>query len=341
MKLWPLDMVGRGRRARVEDAARWALRRADDGRAAVGADEPWIGDPARLALYRDVAATLSDPALNEALAACARSEQRLAQRSTPTWRPGLGFDFAWAPAMAMAACAFVAVLGGAMLWRAYGPDDVATQHYETARGGMQTLRLADGSRLELNGDTSLDVRIGSRRRLVTLQRGQAFFDVAHEARRPFEVRTQASRAVVLGTAFDLDVTRGAVALSVYRGRVRFGSLAASAEPVDVDAGRRTVLRDETPSPLERFDATQDDWREGWLDTDGIGLGRLVEELNRRAGPYIVSQSPSIARIRISGRFRLTAPDRLLEALGESYGFHVVRKGDQLLLVANAPAEGVS
>ncbi|MGC1305097.1 MAG: FecR domain-containing protein, partial [Caulobacteraceae bacterium] len=279
--------------------------------------------------YHEVAGTLDDPALREALAACPAG-----QRTAVRKRSALVFGSGWAPTFAMAACAAVLVVGGGVLWRAYGPETLPTRHFETARGQMLSVRLADGSRVELNGNTSLDVQIGRRGRLVSLHRGQAFFDVVHEAQRPFEVRTVRSRAVVLGTAFDLDLTRRGVELSVYRGRVRFGSVAQSVATVDVDAGRRTVLWDQAPGPLSRFDATQEDWRQGWLDTDGISLGRLVEELNRRAGPYIVSQTPRIAAIRISGRFKLNDPDQLLEALGQSYDFRVIRHGGRLLLAPN-------
>lgn len=306
----------------LEDAARWALRQPSGSGEL--RDGPWIGDPNRQALYRDVAGTLDDPALDEALAAYRMPAARPARR---------GVKHMPAPMMwsvGLAAAAAVVAVAAVGLWRAY-PAEPPAQTYATARGQVLQVALADGSRLQLNGDTRLTVQLGARRRLVNLERGQAFFDVAHQPQRPFEVRTAVSRAVVLGTAFDLDVTRQAVALAVYRGRVRFGALSRPAAVLDVDAGRRTVLQDATLEPIETFDAVQDDWRDGWLDTDGVTLGQLAEELNRRSGPLVVVQTPKVAAIRISGRFRLNAPDRLLAALGQSYGFRLQRRGGQLVL----------
>jgi transmembrane sensor len=313
-------------RAMLEDAARWALRQGEGKGGGKGElrDGPWIGDPTRLALYCDVADTLDDPALDEALAGFRSTAARPAQRAVRRPAPA----FAWGAGLAMAAAVVATLAVG--LWRAY-PADLAPQVYQTARGQVLQVALKDGTRLQLNGDTRLTVQIGARRRQVNLERGQAFFDVAHEATRPFEVRAAASRAVVLGTAFDLDVTRQAVELSVYRGRVRFGALDRPTATLDVDAGRRTVLQGENLEPLERFDAVQDDWRDGWFDSDGVTLGQLAEELNRRSGPLVVVQTPKVAAIRISGRFKLNAPDQLLAALGESYGFRLKRHAGQLLL----------
>lgn len=206
-------------------------------------------------------------------------------------------------------------------------------HYETQRGEELTVALADGSTLQLNGATSLDVMLGDDQRRVSLRRGEAYFDIAHEARRPFVVDAAGSRARVLGTAFDIDLTREEVRISVFRGRVRFGG--AGEGGVDVPAGWRSHYSGGIAVAPSRFDATRQDWRQSWLDTDGMRLGDLVETLNRRAGPAIEPPAPALAGLRVSGRFKVDDPLRLIGALGGAYGFDTVRDGSRVRLVAQA------
>ena len=98
------------------------------------------------------------------------------------------------------------------------------QLFATRAGERATATLADGTTVRLNGATRLQVVYTTAGRSARLLAGQAFFDVRHDAARPFVVRAGASRTRVLGTAFDLDLTRRQVALAVYRGAVGFDPL---------------------------------------------------------------------------------------------------------------------
>jgi len=302
------------RRAALRDAARWALAE----------DEAPAAPPA---LAHDVQATLDDPALAEALeqsAAFGRlsDDDILAMRASR--RRGIA-------AVGTAALVAVVGIGGwSSGWFAGAPAPIVA-HYETARGQQSDVTLADGSTLHLNGATSLDVTIGSSRRHVLLNRGEAYFDVAHEKSRPFIVQAGASTTQVLGTAFDVDIARGEVKLAVYRGRVRFGGVGSDAHSIEVPAGWRSRFEDWVAQAPTRFDASQQDWRQDWLDTDDMRLSDLVDALNRRGGPVILEPSPAMGNIALSGRFKLDKPRQLLGAIGAAYGFEVVEEDDKLRL----------
>jgi transmembrane sensor len=305
------------RRAALRNAAHWAL--ADkDGEA-----------PRRAA---DVRATLDDPALAEALEQAA-AFGRLSDGDIRAMRAARRRNVA-----ALGAVALVATIGlgtWSAGWFAGSPAPVVA-HYETQRGQQQDVRLADGTTLHLSGATSLDVTLDDRRRVVALRQGEAYFDVAHEAGRPFVVHAGDSATRVLGTAFDVDVARGGdVKLSVYRGRVRFGSALSDARSVEVPAGWRSRFSDGVARAPTRFDATQQDWRQDWVDTDDMRLADLVDALNRRGGPEVMEPPPALAGIALSGRFKLDNSRQLLDAIGAAYGFAVVREGDRLRLVATA------
>lgn len=305
------------RRTALRDAARWAL--AED---AAPATPPPLAD--------DVQATLDDPALAEALEQSASfgrlsDDDILAMRATR--RRGIATLGA---AMLVAGVGIGGVSNG---WFASAPAPIVA-HYETARGQQSDVTLADGSTLHLNGATSIDVTIDDDKRRVALNRGEAYFDVAHEKNRPFIVQAGASSTQVLGTAFDVDMARGEVKLAVYRGRVRFGGVGADAHSVEVPAGWRSRFEGGVAQAPTRFDATQQDWRQDWLDTDDMRLSDLVDALNRRGGPVIMEPPGALGNIALSGRFKLDKPRQLLGAIGTAYGFEVVEDGDKLRL---APA----
>jgi transmembrane sensor len=227
----------------------------------------------------------------------------------------------------------LAVCAGAWQARMFAPPPVITAHYQTRPGQQLDLALADGSKLELDGATSIDVAIGGNRRQIDLQRGEAFFDIAHDPARPFVITAAGSRTRVLGTAFDIDVARHGVKLQVYRGLVRFGGMRGS---VDVAAGWRSTFTGNAALSPTRFDPAQQDWRHNWLDTDGIRLEDLVDALNRSGGPTISSPPTNLAGLMLAGRFKLDDGPRLLSVIGPAYGFVAVRQGGQIVLKQSVP-----
>lgn len=268
---------------------------------------------------------LVDPALAEALAVCAASG-RLSDDDIRQMRR------ARRRGIASVGAALLVAAVGTSVWQ-FAPSKTTTTYYETQRGEQRSVRLPDGSHLRLSGATRIAVSFVRGRRDVTLDRGEAFFDVAHDRTRPFTVHAAASGARVLGTAFDVDVRQGQVALAVYRGAVHFGRENAPNQGVVVGAGWRSQFDGATAAAPRRFDPTQQDWREGWLDTDGMRLSDLVDALNRQGGPLVLPPPPELATIAVAGRFRPDGPAQLLEAIGGAYGFSVKHDGATLRLTA--------
>jgi transmembrane sensor len=276
-------------------------------------------------------ATLDDPALTEALAACA-SLDRLSDADVRV----LNNRQRRVAGLTMAVAAVALVGAGAWTRAMFAPEQVRTVHLETKRGQQLAVQLEDGSRLRLNGATSLDVRMTKGQRSATLAQGEAYFDIVHDRARPFVVHAGGSSTQVLGTAFDIDVGSHEIKLAVYRGRVSFGPVVArdGAAPVLVPAGWRSQFRGQQAYAPTRFDSSQQDWRQGWIDTDAMRLSDVVEALNRRGGPIVLPPPPALASLQLSGRFRLDDARQLLDAIGSSNGFQVRTEGKKLRLISS-------
>ncbi|MGE5500486.1 MAG: FecR family protein, partial [Ignavibacteriales bacterium] len=144
---------------------------------------------------------------------------------------------------ALAASLVVALLGGGVagVQVLTGPKPLATQAFRTAVGQRATVTLPDGSVVTLNTDTVVRTRADHDRRLVYLDKGQAFFKVAHDKRHPFVVAAAGRTVTALGTAFDVRVDHGALRVVLVEGKVRVETPAAPAAP----AGKAAP---QTPAP---------------------------------------------------------------------------------------------
>ncbi|MGE5501835.1 MAG: FecR family protein, partial [Ignavibacteriales bacterium] len=115
-------------------------------------------------------------------------------------------------ARAAAAFAALAVLAGGVGWQYAGPSltgrGFTDQEYRTAIGERTNLTLPDGSVVTLNTGTVLRTRADHGRRLIYLDKGQAFFRVAHDPLHPFIVNAAGRTVTAVGTAFDVRVDGG-------------------------------------------------------------------------------------------------------------------------------------
>lgn len=308
-------------RARL-NAALWAARRMDPAFGDDAGLEAWkAADPANAKAFDQVWRTSQDPALGEAMVLSAQRRKASRRRS--------GSFIVLAGGLAACAAAI------ALAWPQLQLRTVAPTLLETAPGRPRTVALADGTTVVLDGATRLRVRLGSNLREVALEKGEAFFDVAHDADRPFTVRTESGSARVLGTAFDLELAhdRGIerVELSVHRGRVRLAPPGLIRRTAELTPGQRAFAADGRLSRVRAFDPAAEDWRSGWLETDGITLARLVERLNRASPRPIRIAEPTVARQHVAGRFRLDAPEALVRNLALVHGFAVAEEGGALVL----------
>lgn len=249
-----------------------------------------------------------------------------ARPAAPSWWP------AWANSMQFGwkiAAGFLLALGLASSsgWWWSSHEDPG---YQAALGERESVELPDGSRLLLNTDTQVRTSLGAKRRSVWLDRGEAYFEVAHDASRPFVVEAGAQRITVLGTKFSVRLLEtGQVQVKVLDGRVRVEPKDASeanatasrvltrnevavAEPDHLLVSRRTA--EQIGSDLS--------WRQGRLVLDQMTLAQAAAEFNRYNHKQLVVEDAAAAGLRIGGSFEVGNVEAFARLLREGFGLQV-------------------
>jgi transmembrane sensor len=207
---------------------------------------------------------------------------------------------------------------------------------KTGPGQRQTARLNDGSSISLNGDTTIDLLIDQRRRQVRLLRGEAMFDIAKDAKRPFLVDLGDAQIRVLGTKFNIRRREGVTELAVTEGVVAVSS--TGTRPVTVSAGSSALIRPGIATTLVNDPGIVQQrvaWTEGFLEFDQQPLEEVVEEFNRyRANPIVIGD-PRIAGTVITGRFGIDESDAFAEALQSSFDIAVSKTDNGALVLMQA------
>lgn len=233
-----------------------------------------------------------DEVLAEIQETAAADARRLARRSSPTrrWLVGGG--------AAIAAGLTAAAVMPSML----APTSVA-QTYVTARGQHQQIKLEDGSVVDLNSESKLTVRFVRGERRVELGEGEAIFDVAHDASRPFTVAASNRLVRVLGTQFDVRNRDGDVTVTVARGRVqvRPSAEAKTGQAFVLTPGQRVAITRAGVAQLSSVDPQEAlGWRSGRLVYRGTPLSEVVADLNHEFVEQIELTDPALARMPVTG-----------------------------------------
>lgn len=207
---------------------------------------------------------------------------------------------------------------------------VSSESYRTALGERRTVSLSDGSRITLNTDSRITVRLAETGRAVALKRGEAFFEVAPDTSRPFRVDAGPARVTVVGTAFnvyrrdnhhsEITVAEGVVRVTK---RDSPATRAPSSEILHANQ-RLEVGREEGLVASAGVDvAPRLAWRRGELVARQMPLTELAKEMARYHDRRILITDPEVAALTVSGVFQLDHPDAMLEALERSLGLRVV------------------
>jgi len=225
----------------------------------------------------------------------------------------------------LAAAAVVVVLWRSPHARSARSASGAVHEVVAARAQQTHVRLGDGTRVVLNAGSRLRYAndFGRATREVELE-GEGYFDVVHDAARPFRVRAHGSVAEDLGTRFavrayddgsptQVVVAQGSVSLARDGAAVGRGQLLRPGQLGRVERdGRVTVVND---VDVDRWVS----WTRGALVLDGLALGEAATEIGRRFDVRIVVADSELARRRVSARFNDASIATVLDAISLALG----------------------
>lgn len=186
----------------------------------------------------------------------------------------------------------------------------------TGMGETRSLTLADGSHVSMGPDTALRVAFGPTGREVRLLKGEAWFQVVHDARRPFRVSIgKETRVTDIGTAFEVRALSSSVQVQVAEGRVELSR--QGGEPLFLGAGDGVVVR---PANIDHYDVPVADvasWRDGQLVVHDRPIREVVDVIRQYYRGFIVVRN-GVGDQRVTGVFDLHDPMAALAAVADAH-----------------------
>jgi ferric-dicitrate binding protein FerR (iron transport regulator) len=248
------------------------------------------------------------------------------------------------------AAGLLLVVGSAATWRLMrngpaasspGPAAVAMKEVATPNGKRATIDLADGSRVTLNAGSHLRYPADmNASRDVTLT-GEAYFEVKHDAARPFRVHARGGVVQDIGTHFtvraypelsqlEVVVTEGLVSMRRERG----SGQAATSDSAIVAPGQRGRLAMDgpivvEPVPVEHYTG----WTKGALVLDNVTLAKAVPDLERWFDVDVTFGDPALAGRTVNGTFRGDNGDEAFAGIALALGIRYEKIGRTVTFLA--------
>ena len=215
----------------------------------------------------------------------------------------------------------------------------------TPIGQQTTFSIPDGTRIQLNTNSVVEVKYSSNYRQLTLVRGEAKFDVAKDKLRPFSVTVGEQSFTALGTVFNVQKNSELeMELVVTHGRVLVTSADKSIEQITaslkevsdkalpgllVSTGEKVVIIENTHKAVEKLplDKLQRDlaWQQGMLIFEGEPLSEALADVSRYTAIQFDVVDPQLSELKVAGYFKAGDIDGLLASLNSN--FNIVHRKD--------------
>jgi transmembrane sensor len=259
-----------------------------------------------------------DAAASEAEALWSDATELHLDPETGLIRPGRQPKTGISRRMVLGGIAGLGLGGVGTLWFSGACRPLFSDHV-TGVAELRTINLPDGTRVSLNAMSALDVDYSTSRRRLVLVEGQAYFEVARDASRPFQVDARGTTVSALGTAFDIDrnLADGRVSVSVTEHSVRVLTPAASSpDTIVLSEGRKVVISGAGRiSPVVEQDrAAALAWKTGMLVAENLPLEDVIAALRAYHKGWIVFQDSSVKSLQVNAVLDLRTPNESLDAL---------------------------
>lgn len=226
------------------------------------------------------------------------------------------FSDNWQPAVAFAILLFV----GLGFFYQYSSSPTMA-YYQTAVGEQLKVTLSDGSKLTLNTNAAIQVLYTNKGRLVRLEHGEVFFDIATVPGLPFDVRTQKGMVRVLGTQFSVYDMGDKTLVTVLEGKVGLDGDNTSQDTgfvVDLTlTGNQQITMEDASAKVEPAVVNASNylnWRAKKLVFQGHSLQAVIDEINRYFDTPIILSDRALAEKKVVAVIQITHIQTVVETL---------------------------
>lgn len=228
------------------------------------------------------------------------------------------------------------------------PVAVPATQYIASLGEQKEVTLPDGSVVTLNTKSKIDVNYSKTKRSINLVYGEALFDVAKDAERPFVVQTDQGAVRAVGTVFSVRLVNDEVAVLVEEGIVELmAQPEASKKSSPSDSKEMVVLARLAMGEQANFDGVRKSiksvelkdvtnrhaWKRGMLVFEGKSLSSVVEEVTRYTDMKIIISDPAMQDLKIGGTFKAGETDAFLDAMTLGFGLDVERMSENTVYLS--------
>lgn len=193
--------------------------------------------------------------------------------------------------------------------------------------------LPDGSTVSLNAYSQLtyEQSFGNRSRKVSLK-GEGFFNVEHDAQKPFIIAANGTTVTVLGTSFYVQAYDSLAHITI---GVKEGVVRATTHNMEetVKAGETIVIDNSSKELLsvESFDPNTLFWDSETLIFQNERMDRVFETLRTYYNAKIVAENTAVLNCRLTARFYGEDVDQILESISASFNLNTIKEGDQYIV----------
>lgn len=197
--------------------------------------------------------------------------------------------------------------------------------FTTASGERRDLTLADGSTVEMGSRSALSIDYSQAWRRLVLHRGEAYFTVAADQRRPFIVTSSGGETRALGTRFNIHTDDDLVTITVAEHEVDVSLEGGPASRIGA-GWQLAYAPDRMLAPVEVDLQSVEAWRSGRLVYHGAPLRRVLHDIERYRGGYVVLLDQQIGDLPVSAAFNTASADAALDSIAQTLPIRVRRAG---------------
>jgi transmembrane sensor len=250
-------------------------------------------------------------------------------------KPARGRGLNWRNALRLSAAALLIAAGAGAAVYFSKPVAPQARQFATEVGARKTIKLPDGSEIELNTNSVLRIAAGPNPRMAWLDKGEAYFKIQHDSAHPFVVMAKGRRVVDLGTEFLVRTEPKRLEVALVSGRAQLDSPGdPTQEPAVLTPGDVAIATANAISVTSKSTKVLSDelsWRQGLLVFKYATLQDAAAEFNRYNRKKIVIADPKVARLTIVGTFPSNDVNAFTDAAQAIFGLKIENRNGTIAI----------